>query len=141
MSQTRVNHPGYYGVIVGAALPWYTGLGLLFLTYGEKIASNPDYDIATRYVPIQTWGVIYVVLGLSLFTVATVARVPHRYVRVLMGVGWCLTWFFEITFVITLATDGLFTPTIVAAWGTILIVEFKAIIEPERNPLSTHRRR
>ncbi len=139
MSCTRIEHPGYYGVIVGAALPWYTGLGLLFAFDGPQIASNPDYTIALQFVPIHVWGIFYIILGLSLFTMATVSRAPHSYVRFLLGLGWCCTLFFETTFVVQLATNGLFTPTIVAAWGTILIVELKAIVEPDANPLTQHK--
>ncbi len=141
MSNTRHDHPGYYGVILGAALPWYMGLGAIFTFYGSHVDSDPDYDTALTYVPIQAWGAFYLLLGVALFLASTIPRVPHGYVRFLMAVGWCCTFYFEVLFIATLIIQGLETPTIIAAWGTILIVEFKAIVEPTSNPLTMERRR
>lgn len=135
----RTEHPGYYGVVIGAALPWYMGLGLVFTFLSGEIRHSRDYDLAFAYVPVEAWGALYLLLGVTLAIAATVPKVPHIYVRALMGVGWLCTFFFEVTFCLTLITNGLDTPTILAAWGTILVVEFKAIVEPERNPLSHHR--
>lgn len=142
MSEIRTKHPGYYGVVIGAALPWYFMTGVIFTFLHDQVRQSVDYKLALAYVPVTVWGIWYMGLGLALAVSASVPRIPHRYVRVLMMAGWLSTGFFLMTFLITLAQGGLETPTIAAAWATLLVVEYKAIFEAESNPLmSPHGRK
>lgn len=138
MSNIRREHPGYYGVVIGAALPWYFGLGVIFTFLHGEIARSADYKLALAYVPLTGWGIWYMALGTALAIAGTVPRVPHKYVRALMSIGWFCTCYFLVTFVVTLVDHGLATPTIVVAWLTLLVVEYKAIFEAESNPLMGH---
>ena len=85
MSGIRRTHPGYFNVTVGLALPWYTGLGIGFTCFHGLAASARAYSVITEYVPLQTWGIVYLALGLTLLASLLVPRVPHAFVRVCCG--------------------------------------------------------
>lgn len=136
MSDIRRTHPGYFGVTLACALPWYIGLGVGFTFFKGKPVSASAYELVASYVPLQAWGVAYLTLGLALLIACTIPSVPHTYVRVLTGTGLLFTVFWVINFAVSFAVGKLDVVSVLPAWCTIALVELQAMKEPEDGPVS-----
>lgn len=141
MSDTRRKHPGYFGVLMGLAIPWYQGLGLTFLLQGHMLRAAPSYRLVLHYVPPQVWGIVYLAVGVLLLVGATVKRIPHILVRRVIVFGWLLTLFYLITFIVNDIVNGIPPATLIPAFTTMLLIEYRAIVEPESNPAAVAPRR
>lgn len=139
MSDIRRTHPGYFGVTLACALPWYICLGIGFTFFKGKPVSATAYELVASYVPLQAWGVVYLVLGAALLLACTVPRIPHIYVRVLTGTGFLFTVFWILNFIVSLAVGKLDAVSVIPAWCTIALVELQAIKEPVDGPVSRRR--
>lgn len=141
MSDTRHEHPGYFGVLMGLAIPWYQGLGLTFLLQGHMLRAAPSYRLVLHYVPPEIWGIVYLAVGVLLLVGTTVKRIPHIFVRRIIVFGWMLTLFYLITFVVNDIVNGIPPATLIPAFATMLLIEYRAIVEPETNPAAATRGR
>jgi hypothetical protein len=134
MSNIRNEHPGYYGVCMAAALPWYCGLGTTFLVDPSVLNVSHAYHVVLHYIPPVAWGIWYVLLGLTLAVCVTVPKIPHKYARVCLICGWLCTLFFLLTFILSDIFGAPPTLTLIPAFTMILLVEYRAILESEKNP-------
>lgn len=134
MSDIRTEHPGYHGVVMGLSVPWYMGLGAVLTFMPVKHLIGLNLPLITSTVPLRVWGVVYMALGLAIATCASVPRIPHRYVRFLLGLGFVFTNFWLINFIVSAFTGHLEALSRAPAWATVVLVEYQTIIEPEVNP-------
>jgi hypothetical protein len=136
MSDIRRTHPGYFGVTLGLSLFWYIGLGVGFtFSHGTISARSKVYGLIGAYIPLQAWGVIYLVLGATLLTAILNPRISHQVVRVCCLLGLLLTTFWLALFLYALAAHKMDLISVIPAWLTVALVEWSAFREPERGPM------
>lgn len=134
MSKIRTQHPGYWGVALGLSIPWYSGLGLGLLLLSEQYLRVYDYEIISRYIPLHFWGALYLFIGLGLFLSATIPKISHKLVRLFAGLGLCVTVFWLVAFVITVALGQVSAYLLIPPFLTIALIEYRTVVEAETNP-------
>lgn len=133
MSNIRLMHPGYWGVVLGLSIPWYMGLGAGLLLLSEQYLMVYDYEIISRYIPLHFWGALYLFIGLGLFLSATIPKIPHKFVRIFAALGLCVTVFWLVAFIITVALGELSAYLLIPPFLTVALIEYRAVIESEVN--------
>jgi hypothetical protein len=134
MSNIRTEHPGYFGVCLGLSLCWYIGIGVGLLLLPHIYHITLGYKEVAQYMPLFFWGVLYLITGVGLLLSASVKRVPHIYVRMFAGLGFSITLFWLIAFIITFFAGHQAAYLFLPPFSAILLMEFQAVVEPSSNP-------